>query len=189
MHGGDGHYFSFTGRCNRKWQSAKYAARELHSDTMFLTPTERQTELGSPTSEELRQLLVTANTRQFTFALVVSDPVRLQELKFLFYLRTIKLLHSKGRLHYLLLPFCASAQKLCALMPGLPLPQDLYVHHFMTPDHFHRQRCFLMCFCDKQAYSLFPRAVCPLFFCTAVKNRSRFQIRFQAPPPSRYDLA
>ena len=59
-----------------KWQSAKYAARVLHSDTMYPTPTERQTELGSPTSEELRQLLVTANTRQFMFALVVSDPER-----------------------------------------------------------------------------------------------------------------
>lgn len=59
-----------------KWQSAKYAARVLHSDTMYPIPTERQTELGSPTSEELRQLLVTANTRQFTFALVVSDPAR-----------------------------------------------------------------------------------------------------------------
>ncbi len=37
-----------------KWLNAVSAARVLLSDTMCLTPTVRQTELGSPTSVRLR---------------------------------------------------------------------------------------------------------------------------------------
>ena len=36
------------------WQNVCIAARALHSDTMFPTPTARQTEAGSPTSARLR---------------------------------------------------------------------------------------------------------------------------------------
>ncbi len=39
-----------------KWLSVAYAVRVLFLDTMFPTPTVRQTELGSPTSARLRPL-------------------------------------------------------------------------------------------------------------------------------------
>ena len=46
---------------------------------MFPTPTERLTEVGSPTSEESRQIS-TAPLSMYTYAPAVSEAVRLPEL-------------------------------------------------------------------------------------------------------------
>lgn len=64
-------------RCDT-WQNANSAVRMCHSALRFPTHTDVQTEHGSPTLEELRQLL-TVLPREFTLALVAFAPVRLQE--------------------------------------------------------------------------------------------------------------
>jgi hypothetical protein len=65
-----------------KWLNAAFAARVLLSDITFLTPTVKQTELGSLTFVRLRQLL-TELILQFPFAPVAFVQARLSALNFI----------------------------------------------------------------------------------------------------------